>query len=79
MLWSYVEEHWLAMVPQILARWRDMDEEELEEIDGDREAFLEYLARTESIGPEDADEELAEFLEGAEEDESLDFEDDDDD
>ncbi|WP_373356881.1 hypothetical protein [Pseudoroseicyclus sp. CXY001] len=63
MNWNRIEENWQESLPFILARWPDMDEEVLEEMEGDEAGFLAYLAETEGLDEEEAEEELGDFLE----------------
>ncbi|NDV00885.1 hypothetical protein [Pseudoroseicyclus tamaricis] len=67
MKWTRIEENWQESIPFILARWPDMDEEKLEEMDGDEAGFLAYLAEVESLDEEEAEEELGDFLENMDE------------
>ncbi|MGZ9812484.1 hypothetical protein ACXN5S_18640 [Pseudoroseicyclus sp. H15] len=67
MNWTRIEENWQAALPFILARWSDMEEETLEEMDGDEAGFLKYLAEVEGLDEAEAEDELADFLENMDE------------
>lgn len=66
MRWKTIEEDWTAYVPQFLDRWPDLDEDEMVALEGDREAFVEYLVDATGLDPEEAEDELTEFLLGVE-------------
>ncbi|MBV0912140.1 hypothetical protein [Anianabacter salinae] len=65
MQWTRVEANWAAFVDPILQTWPDADEDEIASIDGDREAFTDYIATVEQIERIEAQEQIAEWLEGA--------------
>ncbi|SIS87966.1 hypothetical protein [Paracoccus saliphilus] len=64
MKWHHVQENWSAFYEAIVDKWPEVDETELDEIDGDQRAFIAYLA--EATGQEVAEirEELREWLRG---------------
>lgn len=64
MKWHHVQENWSAFYEAIVDKWPEVDETELDEIDGDQRAFIAYL--TEATGQEVAEisEELREWLRG---------------
>ena len=45
MQWKDIARHWSAYTPQILTRWPELDETDVLAIDGDQDAFINYLAR----------------------------------
>ncbi|RNF35592.1 hypothetical protein [Paracoccus methylarcula] len=64
MKWHHVQENWSAFYEAITDKWPEVDEADLDEIDGDQRAFIAYLA--EATGQEVAEirEELREWLRG---------------
>ena len=42
--WKLIRQDWTAFVPAILQRWPDADEEDLLQLDGERETLAAYLA-----------------------------------
>lgn len=64
MKWHHVQENWSAFYEAIQEKWSEVDEADLDEIDGDQQAFLTYL--TEVTGQEKSDvrEEVREWLRG---------------
>lgn len=64
MKWHHVADNWPAFYEAILDKWPDADEAELDEIDGDQRAFLHYIAKLEGLDPEEALEEVREWLTG---------------
>lgn len=64
MKWHHVQENWSAFYDAIVDKWPEADEADLDEIDGDQQAFISYLA--EATGQENAEirEELREWLRG---------------
>lgn len=64
MKWHHVQENWSAFYEAIMDKWPEVDETELDEIDGDQRTFIAYLA--EATGQEVAEirEELREWLRG---------------
>lgn len=64
MRWQHVESNWPAFYEAIRDKWPEVDEADLDEIDGDQRAFIAYLA--EVTGQENADirDELREWLAG---------------
>ncbi|HMQ41250.1 MAG TPA: hypothetical protein PKC09_08255 [Paracoccus sp. (in: a-proteobacteria)] len=64
MKWHHVAGNWPAFYEAIIERWPDVDEAELDEIDGDQRGFLRYIAEIEGLEPEEAREEVREWLAG---------------
>ena len=64
MKWQHVQENWVAFYEAIQSRWPDADPDELDDIDGDQKAFIEYVARLEDIEPIDARDEIRDWMEG---------------
>ena len=62
--WTTVEQNWNAIVPAIVARWPAADADEVAAIDGSREALNIYLGQVSGLTPREADEEIAEWLQG---------------
>ncbi|MBL4811853.1 MAG: hypothetical protein JKX69_05710 [Rhodobacteraceae bacterium] len=71
--WAAIEQNWLSFTPQILARWPSMQDDRVEEIDGDRETFATYLCEVEALGAQDAEDEITEWLSGVEDGEDNSF------
>jgi hypothetical protein len=66
MQWKDVSQNWNAYVARILTRWPDLNEAEVQSIDGDQDAFLEYLSRSKGEDQVAAQMELADWLMGEE-------------
>lgn len=64
MKWQHVQENWPAFFEAIQSRWPDVEEETLEDIDGDQRAFVAYIAEIEQLEPAEAREEIREWLAG---------------
>ncbi|WP_339107294.1 hypothetical protein [Thioclava sp. GXIMD4216] len=64
MKWSHVEQNWTAFYEAITDRWPDLTEDDLEEIDGDRRAFIKAVCDATGDEAEDVAEELREWLAG---------------
>lgn len=64
MKWHHVQDNWHAFFDAISDRWPDVDETELEEIDGDQRAFVLYIADVTGQEPNDARDEIREWLAG---------------
>lgn len=62
MNWQGIRTNWTAFFPSIADRWPEMDEADLIEIDGDRDAFTEYTAKIEKTSLSDADEQIEAWL-----------------
>ncbi|MDP5306147.1 hypothetical protein [Paracoccus spongiarum] len=64
MKWLHVQQNWPAFYEAIMDKWPEVDEADLDEIDGDQRAFIAHLA--EATGQEAADirDELREWLAG---------------
>ncbi len=64
MKWHHVAENWPAFYEAIIDRWPDIDEADLDEVDGDQRQFLRLIARVESMETEEAREQIREWLAG---------------
>ena len=64
MKWRIVQENWPAFFEHIEERWPQVEEEDLIEIGGDRQAFTDYVARVHDLTPAEAREEIATWIEG---------------
>lgn len=64
MKWSHVQTNWSAFYDAITDRWPGADEDELDEIDGDQRAFIDYIARLTEQEPGDARDEIRDWLTG---------------
>lgn len=64
MKWHHVQENWAAFYEAILEKWPDIDETDLDEIDGDQRAFVAHLAEVTGQEPAEIREELREWLAG---------------
>ncbi|HEY0274534.1 MAG TPA: hypothetical protein VGC31_00475 [Paenirhodobacter sp.] len=64
MKWQHVQDNWNAFYDAITDRWPDAGEDELDEIDGDQRAFIDYIARITDQEPGDARDEIRDWLTG---------------
>ena len=64
MKWAHVQDNWSAFYEAILDRWPEADEAELDEVDGDQRAFIAYIAEATGQDPEEARDEIREWLAG---------------
>ena len=64
MKWHHIEDNWAAFYEAIIDRWPEAEEAALDEIDGDQRAFLRYIAELTEQEPEEAREEVLEWLRG---------------
>jgi hypothetical protein len=64
MKWQHVQENWSAFYDAITEKWPEADEDELDTIDGDQRAFVEYIAGLTDQEPGDARDEIREWLTG---------------
>ena len=64
MKWRHVQENWPAFYEAIQDRWPEMDESDLDEIDGDQRAFIEHVAAVTGQDPAEARDEIREWLTG---------------
>ncbi|WP_420343587.1 hypothetical protein [Paenirhodobacter sp.] len=64
MKWQHVQENWSAFYDAITDKWPEADEDELDTIDGDQRAFVEYIAGLTDQEPGDARDEIREWLTG---------------
>lgn len=64
MKWHHVQENWSAFYEAIQEKWPEADETELDEIDGDRHAFVVYLAEATGQELSEVRDELREWLAG---------------
>ena len=66
MQWRDVSQNWTAYTQRILTQWPDLDETEVLSIDGDQDAFLDYLSKSKGEDRVAAQMELADWLMGGE-------------
>lgn len=64
MKWTHVQANWPAFYEAILEKWEDADESMLDEIDGDQRAFVRYIAEITEQEPEEACDEIKQWLAG---------------
>ncbi|MCT4331905.1 hypothetical protein MU516_03360 [Paracoccus sp. YLB-12] len=64
MKWHHVQENWPAFYEAIQDKWPEVDEAELDEIDGEQRAFVAYLAEVTGQEPSEVRDELREWLAG---------------
>ncbi|MBU2956542.1 hypothetical protein Q4511_06910 [Paracoccus sp. 1_MG-2023] len=64
MKWHHVQENWSAFYEAITDKWPEADEADLDEIDGDQRAFVEYLTEVTGQEAEEIREEMREWLRG---------------
>ncbi|RJK99983.1 hypothetical protein [Paracoccus siganidrum] len=64
MKWRHVQENWPAFYEAIADKWPEIDEAELDEIDGDQRAFIAYLAEVTGQETDEVRDELREWLAG---------------
>lgn len=64
MKWHHVQDNWPAFYEAIRDKWPEVDEADLDEIDGDQRAFVAYLAEATGQEPGDIREELRDWLSG---------------
>lgn len=64
MKWHHVQENWPAFYEAITDKWPEVDEAELDEIDGDQHAFIAYLSEVTETEDSEIREELREWLRG---------------
>ena len=64
MKWTHVQANWPAFYEAILEKWEDADESTLDEIDGDQRAFVRYIAEITEQEPEEARDEIKQWLIG---------------
>lgn len=64
MKWQHVKDNWPAFYEAISEKWPDVDEGDLDEIDGDQRGFIAYIAKVNEMEPEEAREEIREWLAG---------------
>ncbi|PZX18503.1 hypothetical protein LX81_01137 [Palleronia aestuarii] len=65
MQWNAVRENWPAFVEPIMQRWPQTEEEDLLALEGDRERLSSYLAERHELTPQEADEQITAWLQGA--------------
>lgn len=64
MKWHHVQDNWPAFYEAIQDKWPEVDEAELDEIDGDQRAFIAYLAEVTEQDAAEIRDELREWLAG---------------
>ncbi|EKE43482.1 hypothetical protein OCGS_2214 [Oceaniovalibus guishaninsula JLT2003] len=65
MKWKTVQQNWEAFVVPMQQRWPQTTEVDLLDIDGDRDRLVAYIGDRHELTRAEADEEVAEWLEGA--------------
>lgn len=64
MKWHHVQENWPAFYEAILEKWPEVDDSELDEIEGDQRAFIAYLADVTGQETSEIREEVRDWLAG---------------
>ncbi|MDO5648812.1 hypothetical protein [Paracoccus sp. (in: a-proteobacteria)] len=64
MKWHHVQENWSAFYEAISDKWPEVDESDLDEIDGDQRGFIAYLAEVTGMETDEVREEIREWLVG---------------
>lgn len=64
MKWQHVAENWPAFYEAILDKWQEVDEADLDAIDGDQRAFIAYIAKVTGQEKDETREEIREWLAG---------------
>ena len=64
MKWHHVKENWAAFYEAIQEKWPEVDEADLDEIDGDQRAFIAYLVEATGQEASQVRDELREWLAG---------------
>ena len=65
MQWTAVKSNWPAFIEAIMQRWPATSENELLALDGDRERLANHIAEAEGLEPQEAERQVAEWLQGA--------------
>jgi hypothetical protein len=65
MEWQKVSANWPAFAEAILQRWPRTAEEDVLAVDGERDAFEAYIARTNDLTRAEAAEQVEDWLNGA--------------
>ena len=66
MQWKDVQSNWAAYIPRMTTQWPELNEDDVQAIDGDQDAFINYLARVKGGDRVAAQMELADWLIGGE-------------
>lgn len=64
MKWQQIQANWPAFIEVIVERWPEADEDDLEGIDGDQREFIAYIAEVTGSEPEEARDEIRDWLTG---------------
>ena len=64
MQWNDVASNWTAFIPRIMTKWPEADEAEVQSIGGDRDRFVDYIAKLHGTDRQSAEIRVGEFLEG---------------
>lgn len=64
MKWRHVQDNWSAFYEAIEEKWPAVDTSDLDEIDGDLQAFIAYIAEATEQEPSEARDEIREWLTG---------------
>jgi len=62
--WKVIAKEWPALVPAIMQRWPEAEEEDLLQLDGSRDALTAYLTQVTGSSYDDVADEVAEWREG---------------
>lgn len=64
MRWTNVQANWPAFFEAIMEKWPDLDEDELDSIDGDQRAFIKYVSEVTGQELSETRDEIREWLAG---------------
>lgn len=64
MKWQQVKDNWPAFFEAISERWPEVDEGDLDEIDGDQQMFIAYIAKVTEQDRDEAKDEIRVWLAG---------------
>lgn len=64
MKWRHVQENWPAFYEAIKEKWPEVDEGDLDEVDGDQREFIRYLSSVTDQDAQEIRDELREWLAG---------------
>ncbi len=62
--WKLVKDNWTAFTEVITQRWPNTSQNDLLALDGNRQAFTDYLSQKNSLTASEAEEEIGLWLEG---------------
>ncbi|SFQ20908.1 hypothetical protein [Tranquillimonas alkanivorans] len=64
MQWQTVQQNWPAFLERIEQRWPMTDEDDLLEVDGRRDRFVDYLSKVHDLTQNEANEQIDAWLMG---------------